>query len=442
MMRLLPRFRRAAKQLLVLEEREDWSRAQIESWQLERINEVWQHATRFVPHYRELQSELALPKQFETMSQFTGTVPVLDKSLVRDDPRRFLSEEPDLGQWHRTSGSTGKPMSVYWSHEAHRQHLHTKYRRDAMFGVDLFDRKAFVWGNPDRFANGISGSLRRWASTWCDRLRNRMRLVPYEMSETTRRKYVQELAKSKCKMIYGYASAMGQLALTAMQMRVTYPNLRFIVLSAEPVYAGDVELVEDAFGVPCVAEYGSVECGTIAVEGPERRLLIREDLCHVETIENRADVRTGSLGEPVQSNIIVSVLNNRSFPLLRYSIEDVTEAPIQFREIGFAELANVLGRSNDFLQSRSGELVHPMAIKHLMDSCKVNRFQAKQHPDGDISLLVESESNLPDKEINRIGDALCDISGGYSAVVRQTKRIPRTSAGKHRWIISEKSIEQ
>ena len=254
MMRFLPRFRFAAKQLPRLAERESWSREQIERWQLERLNDVWQHAIRYVPHYRELAAECALPDHFNSLVEYADTVPVLNKSLVRDHPNRFLSEKPDEGRWHRTSGSTGKPMSIYWSNQAHAQHLHTKYRRDAMFGVDVFDRKAFVWGNPDRFAQGFSGLVSRYKSYWCDRLRNRLRLVPYEMDQLTRERYVRKLAQFRCRMIYGYASAMEQIAHSALQMDIEFPYLKFIVLSAEPVYPRVVELVEEAFGVPCVAE--------------------------------------------------------------------------------------------------------------------------------------------------------------------------------------------
>ncbi len=427
----LPRFRRATKELDRLSAREAWSRTEIENWQLKRLNEVWQHAIEFVPHYRDLAAHGSLPQGFETLGEFSNDVPTLDKSLVRDNPQRFLSERPQKGSWHRTSGSTGKPTSIFWSHEAHAQHLCAKYRRDAKFGVGIFDRKAFVWGNPNRFAPGFNGMLSRTKSLWFDWLRNRVRLVPYEMDPQTRVRYVRQLIRSRCKTIYGYASAVEQLAHTAMELRVEFPDLKFVALSAEPVYRRVVELVEAAFGVPCVTEYGSVECGTMATEGPGRRLRVREDVCFLETEEQSRR----------EHGIVVSVLNNASFPLLRYVIEDVTDCPILRPDTGFAELGNVLGRSNDFIRSARGESIHPMVVKHLMDSSDARRFQAKQHSDGRISLLLESEQDVPQTEIARIHHELSTIAGGYPVEVKQTALIQRTSAGKHRWIVSELASE-
>lgn len=40
----LPRFRRAAAELPVLAERESWTRSAIETFQLERLNKVWEAA--------------------------------------------------------------------------------------------------------------------------------------------------------------------------------------------------------------------------------------------------------------------------------------------------------------------------------------------------------------------------------------------------------------
>ena len=79
-----------------------------------------------------------------------------------------------------------------------------------------------------------------------------------------------------------------------------------------------VETIERAFGVPAAMEYGSVECGFLAGEYPDRLLRVREDCALIETLP-RSDGRY---------DIAVTVLGNASFPLLRYLIGDTTDVPL------------------------------------------------------------------------------------------------------------------
>src|SRR5947209_6180564 len=117
LLRFLPRFRRAYRELAVLQARESWSRAEIDTWQLERLNAVWQHAVVHVPYYRQLAQEAKLPRRFTSLDEYRACVPVLPKLLVQTQPKRFLSEEATQGNWRSTSGSTGLKTGVFWPHE-------------------------------------------------------------------------------------------------------------------------------------------------------------------------------------------------------------------------------------------------------------------------------------------------------------------------------------
>ena len=57
-LRYLPRFRRAYREMRVLEAREVWSRGEIEAFQLDRLNGVWGHAVQHVAHYRGLRERI------------------------------------------------------------------------------------------------------------------------------------------------------------------------------------------------------------------------------------------------------------------------------------------------------------------------------------------------------------------------------------------------
>ncbi|MCA9133650.1 MAG: hypothetical protein KDA45_10865, partial [Planctomycetales bacterium] len=104
--RYLPRFQQAYRSFTTLEDREGWTRERIADFQLQRLNEVWTHAIAHVPYYRDQRVELSLPPQFESLAEFSTTVPVLQKMELRTRSKEFLSEKPEPGKWYRTSGST------------------------------------------------------------------------------------------------------------------------------------------------------------------------------------------------------------------------------------------------------------------------------------------------------------------------------------------------
>ena len=168
--------------LEVLEQRESWSRDEIESYQLDRINDKLAACDPFAfPFYGQQQAELKLPPQFKSLAEYQALMPVLSKVQLRDQPAAFLSRRCEPGRWFRTGGSTGIPTSIYWSHQAHRESLRRRYRCQAMWGVDFLDRHAMLWGHAAILAPGIGRWVARLRQPLEDRLRNRRRLSAYRL---------------------------------------------------------------------------------------------------------------------------------------------------------------------------------------------------------------------------------------------------------------------
>lgn len=187
--RHLPRFRQAYRELGVLAERESWSRTDIEEFQLTKLNDLWAHAKRHVPHYRELSARLALPARFDSLEHFQVSVPILSKEELRSGSR-FLSEEATPGKWHRTGGSTGSPLDTYWGRVAHRETLRARYRAYQQWDIDIFDRIAFIWGHSASLAPGIAGYIAKYRQPVEDWLRNRLRLSAYQLGPDDIRRYL------------------------------------------------------------------------------------------------------------------------------------------------------------------------------------------------------------------------------------------------------------
>lgn len=431
LIRYLPRFQKALRALQVMAERETWPRSAIEAFQLDRLNAVWQHAAVHVPYYRGLRTNADLPLRFSSLSEFRSSVPVLSKSEIRTTPQRFFSEQPRRGGWKRTGGSTGTPMSIYWASEAHYEMLCTRYRFYAMWGIDIFDRSAFLWGHSASFAPGLAGLMARFQQPLEDRLRNRIRLSAYHLGQQDLDHYLQKIMRFRPVSFYGYSRALYLLACKAAENGFRCDSLKLFVLTGEPAFPYIVEKIERTFGVPAAVEYGATECVRIAEEWPDRTLRVREDVVFVETLPR----------EDGRYEIVLSVLNNPSFPLLRYALDDMTDAALNCPDQGFSIFKNVVGRNNDFIVTRSGGLLHSSRFDALFKyfSKAIQGFQIQQDAKGALAVLLEMNprSAPADIDVPGLQRKIHELVEGYPVTLKVVESIPQTLAGKHRIVMSD-----
>ncbi|MBZ5586657.1 MAG: hypothetical protein LAQ30_31620, partial [Acidobacteriia bacterium] len=281
---VLPRFRQAQAAMRLMAERETWDSQRLRAYQLERLNEIWSHATSYVPYYRELCSELGLPKEFRNIEQFTSCVPIVDKTAVKNAPRRFLSEKPRPGRWHYTGGSTGTPMAVYWEKQSYLEVLRSKYRFHELWDVGVFDRTVFLWGHSASFAPGWRGRVARFRRPVEDRLRNRLRLSAYSLTPRDLDHYLEQLSAFRPALFYGYSSAVLLLARHAVGSGRFPGSLKVVVYTSEALPMELVPMIEAGLG----AVAGPGECER---RGELRRLLTeasRRAVARIASIERLA----------------------------------------------------------------------------------------------------------------------------------------------------------
>lgn len=424
--RLLPRFREAYRALDGFAAREAWSRADIARYQLARLNQTWRHAVDHVPYYRDLAARRRLPPQFSGLDEFVGCVPLLPKSLVRDRPREFLSGVADRGRWNVTSGSTGVRTRTFWSHEAHRESLRGRYRFLDAWGIDVFDRCVMLWGDRTRFLPLSRRIQARVGRLVQDRLRRRLRLAVDRLDRPTLQNHLRRMVRFQPAVLYAYSTAAYVLAREALDSGLRCESLRLVILTAEVASPHMIETVGRAFGVPAVMEYGSVECGFLAGEHPDRLLRTRDDWALIETLP-RPDGHY---------DVVVTVLGNPSFPLFRYLIGDTTDAPLHVPAHGLSVLRGMIGRQHDCLVTQGGSLVHSAPILFVLNDPAVRRFLARQRLDGSVHVLVEAGPAPAALDVTRITRRLQGIVG-FPVTLEQVTELPPTDSSKNRPVVSD-----
>lgn len=431
LLRFLPRFQKAYRAIETLQQRESWSRSQIEAFQLERVNALWQHAIAHVPYYRNLANDQRLPARFGSLAEFRALVPVLPKAAVRTTRAAFLSERAQRGRWHATSGSTGVPMRFFWAHTAHQEMLQAVYRFHAAWGLNLFDPLVFFWGPEPQPPSRLHAAFTTLRQRIGDRLRNRLRLSAHYLAPEDLRDHLRRIAHFAPCGLYGLSKAVHLLALEAETAHFVCPSLKLVILTGEPAPTRILETVERVFQAPAVIEYGSVECGFLAGQATDRTLRVREDRALLETLP-RPDGRF---------DIVVTVLDNPSFPLIRYAIEDVTDQPLRSTEQGFAILHNVGGRDCDLLVSRSGRYLHSVLVDSLFEGPvgeTIRRYRVRQHRDGALLVEIEPQSASSRVDTHRIQTHLQEMVEGFPVEVAVVRCLAVTPSGKQRVVSSDR----
>ena len=218
------------------------------------------------------------------------------------------------------------------------------------------------------------------------------------------------------------------LAREAEQKGFQCETLKLVILTGEPISQRIAATVENALGAPAIREYGSIECGFIAGEWTDRILRVREDIVFLETIPKAEGIY----------DIVLTLLTNHSFPLLRYSIGDVASGPLEIPPKGFGTLPSVDGRANDLLITMGGRLISPFLVETLFDQISgLRRYRVVQERDGSLNVsaeMMEGQAPLGGTTLER---RLSKLVEGYPVKLAVVQEIPGLPSGKHCWIVSE-----
>ncbi len=230
-------------------------------------------------------------------------------------------------------------------------------------------------------------------------------------------------------MLYGFSQSVSLLAREARRQGFQCKSLKAVVMTSEVATPNMRKVIEEAFGVPSVLEYGACECNLIAAESRDGTLRIREDLVLAETLP-RPDGK---------HDIVITVLVNPSSPLIRYKIEDLTDRPIVYPPSGFAILNDVTGRNDDLVVSSQGIPIHATRIDSVFeeDLRFIRRYQVRQSSDGTVVVQLESDGAIPTQKLELLKRQIRQIVGEFAVEFQVVDRIVHSPSGKHRVVSSE-----
>jgi phenylacetate-CoA ligase len=260
----------------------------------------------------------------------------------------------------------------------------------------------------------------------------------YHLSEAHKGQLRDRLLEFKPNMLYGYASALSQLA--SLFSPGDLDELRGIrcISTSETLLPEQRRQIVRNLGATVHNQYGSQEGQHFVLECQYERMHIHPRRGIVEILKFDSDVAAdpGELGR-----VIVTGLTNRSMPLIRYSIGDSAvstgftsgcQCGVQWPTIGA-----VYGRTEDLVRTRDGRRIGLLSHATTKDLKGVLQSQIVQTDFGRFTYRIRLEHGADHRQIeqhivrelsNRLGEKI-QVNFEY------VDALERTAAGKIQAVI-------
>ena len=422
--------------LAYLEELEgsQWlDRAGIERLQLEKLRRLLAAAVEHCPWHAQRIRAAGLDPGSPISLDDLRRLPTMTKADARAHVNEMVWRDVPGGAYkYNTGGSSGEPLIFYYGRRRQASDAAGRMRARRWWGVEPGDREVYLWGAPVELNKTDRIKQLR------DRLINQLVLNAFEMSPVHMAEYCRAIQAYRPRCIYGYASSVALLAAHARECAFKFrlPELKVVCTTGEPLYPHQRALISEVFGAPVANEFGSRDIGFTAHETPAGQMLLMSESILLEVLDAEGrPVAPGELGEAVMTG-----LESFAQPFIRYRTGDMVRlSPEPCRAgRGLHVIAEVLGRSTDFLVRADGTIMHALAGIYVLRAVEgVAEFKLVQHTVDRIEVQVVPGPGWDDLAKRQIEQGLKERLGPEVRIeIKLTDAIPPEASGKHRYVVS------
>ena len=365
-------------------------------------------------------------------------IPVMQKSNLQHPLQERLSNGfSEKGVYvNKTSGSSGHPFIFAKDHFCHALTWAEILDRFGWYDLDFHSSyQARFYGIPLDFMGYQKERLK-------DRLSSRYRFPIFDLSDQKMEEFLAVFRRKKFDYINGYTSSIVLFAKFIQQKNIVLtqvcPTLKYCIVTSEMLYDSDKKLMQDAFGVPVVNEYGASELDLIAFTNTEDEFVLNSETLFVEVLdENNRAVPNGTSGR-----IVITGLYNKAHPMIRYDIGD-TGILSPASTLKKPLLQELIGRTNDVARLPSGKTVPGLTFYYVTksvieDNGNVKEFVIVQTAIDHFKITYTSERELTIEEIETMKNALYTyLEKGLQLSFERVAVLDRSKRGKLKQFMSE-----
>lgn len=403
-----------------------------------RLISMLEFANQKIPYYQEIFKQAKIsPSEIKNYADFRK-IPLLEKQDILDygqdlvDPTHRGRAIKSL-----TSGSTGMPMRTFYDSEVQSWHLASRWRGRRWFGVDIGDREVALWGRP------IYSRFKQCLATFKSRLKNVILLPSFDLSPEALQKYWNKIKIFRPVYIYGYATAIHQLAqyISSVGEKGKDSGVKVIFATGETLFQEARIKIENVFECPVSEEYGCSEVGGFAYQCPQGSLHISCENVFVEFLNDNQPVSAGQIGE-----VVVTTLTNKLMPLIRYRIGDLGTPSISLCNCGRGLPAMELTtcKIEDVIQTKEGKTVSSKLFDYISLGLMeqgikgIRQFKVYQKSINYFLVEIVKEKTFSSRALDFFEKKMKEFLGEDLKIeFKFSEEIKREKTGKLRYFVSE-----
>ncbi len=336
---------------------------------------------------------------------------------------------------NKTSGSSGDPFIFAKDKYCHALTWANIINRFGWFNIN------FNTSLQARFYGIPLGAAGYYKERFKDFLSSRYRFPIFDLSDSELEKIALQFNQKKFDYINGYTSSIVLFAQFLKQknkvLKISCPSLKCCVVTSEMLFDDDKKLLEEAFGVPVINEYGASELDLIAFQNPSGEWQINSETLYVEIVDEKNNV----LPYGKEGRIVITSLYNKAHPFIRYDIGDtgiLDEKSTPKKPI----LKKLIGRTNDVALLPSGKKAPGLTFYYvtksiIKDDGNVKEFVIKQTKIDTFEIEYVSQEELTFNQIEDIKSAITTyLEKGLLVTFIRKEKLDRSKSGKLKQFVS------
>ncbi len=424
----IPRYLREIERVAKLPQNE------IEGYQNEKLKQLLLHSYQNVPYYHKILPESGVIIDGEVHLENFDKIPILTKEIIGSNYEDLKSRDLETRKYYEnhTGGSTGQPLIFLQDKDYEEQNFANKIYYCGLAGKDIGKKEMKIWGSEKDFIEGTS-NVKSKLTFW---LYNRLFENSFDLDMKQINKIIKNINSEQPDLIWGYVNSLLILSKHINGNAVAIKAPRTVISAAGTLTEDIRNEIKKAFHCNVLNVYGSREMGDMAYEDVEGQGLSVFQHSHYLEVINKENSPFG--------DIIVTSLNNYSFPFIRYKIGDLSEGFINNSKsnLNYIKLKNIVGRETGIFKTKAGKYIPPEFFIHMVgvvyNTGFIKQFQVIQKDFTTIVVKIILENKKDEQMLAKIDTSIkkvmgqdCKVEFDFVDVIAPSK------SGKYLYTISE-----